>query len=278
MSIVAVRDTQVFPTYGAGLGYRRQLSDELHARREQLDVVEILADQWFGDGDLLRLRRVTETFSAVVHGVGMSVAGAGKIPGDYLRRVREIVEICGAKYYSEHMAMTHVPGMDSGHLCPPVINDEGLRACIRNINQAQEALEVPLALENISYTLTLNSDHLAMADFFAEVVSATGCLVLLDVANLYINSRNHDFDPIEYLNRIPMDRVVQVHLAGGILLASGQLLDSHSEAIAEDIWELAAETSKRCNPRAVIVERDQNFVDIEALMAEVTRGRDVYFS
>ncbi|GAA2471604.1 DUF692 domain-containing protein [Actinocorallia cavernae] len=272
-----VQHTQFIGTYGAGLGYRKQLSEELTARRAHLDVVEILADQWLGDGDLPRLQRIADEFPTVLHGVGMSVAGAGRIPGDYLRRIREVLKICGARYYSEHLAMTHSPGLDSGHLCPPVINEDSLRTCVRNIDQAQETLGVPLALENITYSLALGPDHLAAADFFAEIVSATGCLVLLDVANLYINSKNHHFDPLSYLDKFPVNRVVQIHLAGGVLLTSGALVDSHSEAIAEDIWKLAGESSKRCNPSTVIIERDQNFSDVDALITEVARGREIYF-
>ncbi|MBV2354691.1 DUF692 domain-containing protein [Streptomyces sp. J2-1] len=265
------------PTYGAGLGYRKELIEEFAQRRQELDVVEILADQWLGDPGYHGLRGVAHEFPTVVHGVGMSVAGAGRISGDYLAELRRITEICAAPFYSEHLAMTHVPGMDSGHLCPPVISEESLRTCIRNVDQAQDALGVPLALENITYSFSLGGDHLAAASFFTELVTATGCLILLDVCNLYINSRNHSFDPLGYLDALPVDRVVQVHLAGGVVASTGQYIDSHSESIGDGIWQLAAETAKRCRPSAVIVERDQNFPDMDALVKEVATSRDIYF-
>jgi hypothetical protein len=253
------------------------LSEELTLRRDEIDVVEILADQWLGDGDIPRLGEVAEEFPTVVHGVGMSVAGAGRIPSDYLTKIRKVIDTCAGQYYSEHLAVTYVPGLDSGHLCPPVISEESLRTCIRNVEHAQHVLGVPLALENITYSLSLGPDHLAAASFFAELVRATGCFILLDVTNLYINAKNHSFDPLGYLDRLPADRIIQIHLAGGVVAATGKHVDSHSETIGDEIWQLACETAGRCSPSAVIVERDQNLSDVDALMKEVARGRDIYF-
>lgn len=264
-------------TYGAGLGYRKELSKEFTMHRAEIDVVEILADQWFGYDNPRRLREVADEFPTVVHGVGMSLAGAGRIPGDYLAEVRKVTDACGASYYSEHLAMTHVPGADAGHLCPPVISDESLRACIRNVDQAQAALGVPLALENITYSFSLGADHVDAASFFTQLVAATGCFMLLDVANLYINSKNHSFDPLGYLDGLPADRIVQVHLAGGVVTSTGQHIDSHSETIGDGIWRLAAEAAERCSPSAVIVERDDNFPHFDALIKEVATGRDIFF-
>ncbi|QJT03875.1 DUF692 domain-containing protein [Streptomyces asoensis] len=262
---------------GAGLGYRKELSNEFSLHSAEIDVVEILADQWFGYDNPRRLREVADEFSTVLHGVGMSLAGAGRIPDDYLEEIRKVTDACGASYYSEHLAMTHVPGADAGHLCPPVISEEGLRACIRNVDRAQTALGVPLALENITYSFSLGADHVDAATFFTQLVAATGCYMLLDVANLYINSKNHSFDPLSYLDKLPTDRIVQVHLAGGVVTSTGQHIDSHSETIGDEIWRLAADTAERCSPSAVIVERDDNFPDFEALIKEVAMARDIFF-
>ncbi|MFC7825072.1 DUF692 family multinuclear iron-containing protein [Streptomyces sp. NPDC057375] len=264
--------------FGAGLGYRSELSQAIAAHREELDVIEITADQWLGDDALSRLHEVVCDFPTVAHGVGMSVAGAGMIPEDYLSEIRKITRACEAPYYSEHLAMTHVPGLDSGHLCPPVISEQSLRTCVRNIEQAQSVLGIPLALENITYTVAMADDHLAAADFFADVVTAAESFILLDVANLYINAQNHSFDPLEYLGRLPMDRVVHIHLAGGVVTETGKHIDSHSELIGDGIWQLAREASRRCTPKTVIVEHDQEFPDIEDLLREVNLSRKIFFS
>ncbi|MFF3335160.1 DUF692 family multinuclear iron-containing protein [Streptomyces sp. NPDC002888] len=265
------------PIHGAGLGYRKELSKEFTLHRAEIDVVEILADQWFGHDNPRRLREVADEFTTVTHGVGMSLAGAGRIPDDYLAEIRKVTDACGSSYYSEHLAMTHVPGADSGHLCPPVISEESLRVCIRNVDQAQEALGIPLAVENITYSFSLGTGHVEAASFFAEIMAATGCFMLLDVANLYINSKNHSFDPLGYLDQLPTDRIVHIHLAGGLVTSTGHHIDSHSETIGEEIWRLAAAAAERCNPSAVIVERDDNFPDFEALVKEVAMSREIFY-
>ncbi|MEU6273278.1 DUF692 domain-containing protein [Streptomyces populi] len=264
--------------HGAGLGYRKELSQEFSANRDGVDVVEILADQWFGDGNSERLSGIVDEFSTVVHGVGMSVAGAGRIPKEYLRNIRKVVRACGASYHSEHLAVTHTPGMSSGHLCPAVISEESFRVCVRNVEQAQEFLGVPLALENITYSMTLGGDHMAAASFLGDIVKATDCLMLLDVANLYINSRNYRFDPLEYLDRLPVDRIVQIHLAGGVLSSKGKHIDSHSEQVGQDIWELATAVEKVTCPSSVIIERDQNFPNFGSLLEDVKKAREIFFS
>ncbi|MDT0471069.1 DUF692 domain-containing protein [Streptomyces sp. DSM 41014] len=262
---------------GAGLGYRKELSKEFYTQRARIDVVEVLADQWFGDGNRERLREIADTFPTVVHGVGMSVGGAGRISEDYLKDAREAVRVCDASFYSEHLAVTHIPGMNSGHLCPPVISDESLKVCIRNVEQAQDFLGVPLALENITYSMTLGADHSAAASFFGDIVQATECLILLDVANLYINSRNHQFDPLKYLDLLPVERVVQIHLAGGIVSDTGKYIDSHSEQVGQEIWELASAVAVRVKPDSVIIERDQNFPDFDSLLDDVAAARGIFF-
>ena len=264
-------------TRGAGLGYRHELGDELRRHHTEVDVVEILADQWMTEPGMAVLREVAAEFPTVTHGVGMSLAGAGRIDPGYLAQVRRVVDLCGSDYYSEHLAVTHVPGRDSGHLCPPFLNEENLRACIRNVEQAQSELGIPLAIENITYSVATNPDHLAGASFLADLVTATDSLILLDVTNLYINSTNHSFDPDEYLKRLPMERVVHIHLAGGVRTTDGKLADSHSEIIDTEIWDLARRTARSCSPRTVIVEHDQNFPHIEALLDEVAAGRRIYF-
>ncbi|MCX4845488.1 DUF692 domain-containing protein [Streptomyces sp. NBC_00893] len=263
--------------HGAGLGYRQELREELKSQKQSIDVVEILSDQWMSPGGLDQLREISEQFDTVTHGVAMSLAGAGRIDAQYLDSVREVIEICDSDYYSEHLAATHVPGLDSQHLCPPVINEESRRACVRNVKQAQSVLGVPLAIENITYSVSTTSDHLEAASFFADVVCESDSLILLDVANLYINSKNHCFDAEDYLSRLPLERVVHIHLAGGVVSSTGKMIDSHSEVIAEGIWELARRTAELCNPRTVIVERDQNFPDVDVLLEEVEIGRKVYF-
>lgn len=277
MTTTAAMTASAISMAGAGLGYRFELAKELAAHEASIDVVEIMADHWHAPGSPERLREIASHFTVVTHGVDLSLAGAGRIDDDYLRFLRSVIEVCGAEYYSEHLAVTHVPGMDSQHLCPPIINEESLQACVRNVTQTQDALGVPLAIENITYTVSTVSDQLAGASFLADLVTETDSLILLDVTNLYINATNHDFDPMDYLKRLPLEKVVHIHLAGG-LTRHGKLIDSHSEIIGSEVWDLAREVAQVCQPRTVIVEHDANFPQIDSLVDEVVQGREIFFA
>lgn len=277
MTTAASRTASTVSKTGSGLGYRHELATELETHAASIDVVEILTDQWRTPGALERLREIASQFATVTHGVCLSLAGAGRIDEEYLRFVRSVVEACGSEYYSEHLAVTHVPGLDSNHLCPPIINEQSLRACVRNVTQAQDEIGVPLAIENITYTVSTASDDLAGASFLGDLVTETDSLILLDVTNLYINSRNHGFDPMDYLKRLPLEKVVHIHLAGGLTKQDGMLIDTHSEMIGEEVWDLARDVAQLCRPRTVIVEHDRNFPRFEALIDEVARGRQIFF-
>ncbi|RAG83700.1 DUF692 domain-containing protein [Streptacidiphilus pinicola] len=269
------QQTPVIPAYGVGIGYRIPLAQEIDSHADALDVVELLAEQWFGNEK--ELSRVCETHRTVLHGVGLSVASAGGVSTRHLRDLRNLVDLTEATYVSEHLALTRVPGLDSGHLCPVPIDDESLRCCTRNVLRVQEDLGVPLALENITFSVGLSRDPIAGAEFLADLARATGCLILLDVANLYINSANHGFDVVCYLDRLPLDRVAQIHLAGGTVSPTGKLIDSHSEAIEQQVWDLSVEVARRTRPSAVIIEHDANFPALSELISEVDQARAIFF-
>jgi hypothetical protein len=276
MTTVAHRTASGIATYGSGLGYRRELEQELAANAARIDVVEILADQWTTPAAVDRLREIAARYTTVAHGVCLSLAGAGRIDEGYLDLLRQIVEVCHGDYYSEHLTVTHVPGLDSDHLCAPLINAESLRACVRNVNQTQDALGVPLAIENIACSVSAGADDLTAASFLADLVTETDALILLDVTNLYINAYNRGFDPTDYLARLPMEKVVHIHLAGG-LTRRGKMIDTHSEVIGEEIWQLTEEVARLSSPKTVIVEHDTNFPLMDTLVDEVARGREIFF-
>src|SRR2546423_3314150 len=210
--------TNRIATFGAGIGYRRPLMNALWADPSRVDVLEILTDGWMAAGGLTDLCELAKTFTVTPHGVSLSLAGPGRPDPAYITRLAEIIDVVGAPYYSEHLAVTEIPGIDTGHLCPPVLSPTSLRQCVGNARTVQSELGVPLAIENITYTIALPSAGLDGPDFFAELVEKADSLILLDVTNLYINSVNHRFDVADYLDPVPLERVVHIHLAGGLTM------------------------------------------------------------
>lgn len=266
------------PFLGAGIGYRWQLREELLKSTDGPDVLEVVAERYLrmpsAMDELLALR---ERWPIVVHGVSLSIASDGCVDREMLHRMRRLCEVTGSPYYSEHLALTQVPGIDIGHLSPPWYTDATFKLIVQNIQRVQETIERPLVLENITYSHQIPGATTDQEEFLSALVAQTGCGILLDVTNLHINSVNHGFDPHRFLDRLPLDAIVHVHLAGGHE-DNGHLVDSHAHAVDETSFSLLQTLARRATVRVAIIERDQNIPRLPDLMGQVARVRNVLAS
>jgi uncharacterized protein (UPF0276 family) len=233
----------------------------------------VIIEQFMGHRRFLaELEELCESFKVIPHGIGLSI-GSERLDREYLAQIKRISDVTGSAYYSEHLAMTRAPGIDIGHLSPLWFNETVLAVTIGNVRRVQDLLEKPLVLENVTYPFDIPGATMSQTEFFTRLVEATGCGVLLDLTNLYINSVNHNFDPVAFLKAMPLDHLVQIHLAGGFL-QDGVMIDSHSEEVDEHSWSLLDTLTKLIPVRASILEHDANFPDrISALLAQVARAR-----
>jgi uncharacterized protein (UPF0276 family) len=269
----ATRHLAQIPTIGSGLGYRRDISNQILAARDRIDVLEVVTEQFFGAEE--ELEEIVDRFPVIPHGVGLSVGTVGAVDWDYLRMVKKISDITQAPYYSEHLAVTRAAGVDIGHLSPIWFTEDMLHAVINNVSTVQDFLGKPLVLENISYLFSIPNSTMTQDEFFGRMVEATGCGVLLDVANVHINAQNHGFDPVAFLEAMPLHAVVQIHLAGGYW--DGDIyIDAHSERVNGPTWALLDELVARVPIRVSILEQDAKFPDdIGVLLADIERSRRV---
>jgi uncharacterized protein (UPF0276 family) len=263
------------PSLGSGLGYRRELKDSIFASRDAIDLLEIITEQFIGDRRFLReLEEICRIFTVIPHGIGLSI-GSERPDERYLAEIRQISDLTEAPYYSEHLAMTRGGGIDIGHLSPLWFTEPVLRIAVDNVRRVQDFLNKPLALENVTYPFDIPGNSMSQTEFFQRLVDATGCGVLLDVTNVYINSENHGFDPVEFVKAMPLDRVVQIHLAGPDL-KDGMLIDGHSETVDEGSWRLLETLVSLVPVRASILEHDANFPDdFSVLLDQVSRAREI---
>lgn len=263
------------PQLGAGLGFRRDLAAETYAARHQIDFVEIITEEFTrGRRDLDRLRELTAAFSVIPHGVGLSIGSMGRLDRGHLAGIKTVSDLTGSPYYSDHLCMTRAPGIDLGHLAPLWFDGEVLRNTIDRVSEVQDELGKPLILENVTLVCNIPGAEMTQAEFFRRLVEATGCGVLLDVTNLYINSVNHRFDPVEFMDALPLDHVVQVHLAGGHR-DRGILIDSHAHPVPAAVWELFALLCERADVKGALIEHDQNFPAFDRLLGQVTKARQI---
>jgi len=262
------------PHLGSGLGYRREIHQQTMEHRDRIDWLEVISEHYLFASvqGRERLAELRAAFPIVPHGIEMSIGTPGEVDEDYLDALAALVDEIDAPYFSDHLCFTRAGGVSLGSLTPLPRSRALAKELGRKAQRIQERVGAPFILENITYHVDLRTE-LTEAEFIAELCEHCECGLLLDLTNLHTNARNHGYDAAGFLDAIPTERVVQVHLAGGTE-AHETLLDSHSSPVPEPVWGLFDELLRRAPLKASLIERDQDFPDdFGELLGEVERAR-----
>jgi uncharacterized protein (UPF0276 family) len=252
-----------------GLGWRPEIAADLLARPDVASFLEVTAEALGTRGLLREASALSEAWPVVVHGVTASLGSADGLDVERTRRLGEVTRRVRAPFVSEHIAFVRAGGVPIGHLTGLPFTPEAVRAVARNVARARRLLpDVPLLLENVAWSFRYPEDAMDEGDFHAEVAAATGCDLLLDVANLYANARNAGRDPAELLARYPLERVAMMHVAGGVL-ERGFYYDTHAHAVPAAVVDLAARVLAIAPDVPICIERDTAFPPFEELVAEI---------
>ena len=265
------------PVLGVGMGFREPYRGDVFAHRAEVDFLEITADHYFGPSreKAEELELLADHYTLIPHGLLLSLGSAEGIDEGYARTFARIVERVRPPYWSEHIAFTRADGVEIGHLAPLPFTREAVDVVCRNVDAARRIFpDVPLVLENITYTMTWPGAEMTEAQFLTEILERTGCGLLLDVTNLYTNAVNHGYEAARFLDGIPLDRVVQCHFAGGVW-EDGMLIDSHSAPTPDAVWELLDEVVARTAVKGLILERDEHLPPFAEAAAEMRRAREI---
>jgi len=256
------------PNFETGIGWRPELALSI-ARNAEIDFVEVVAENISADRIPRALEQLCERGIKIVpHGVSLSLGGAERPSSKRLSRLARLAERLDAPMVSEHVAFVRAGGIEAGHLLPLPRTREALDVLVENITEAKRALPVPLALENIATLFEWPHAEMDEATFLAEALRRTDTLLLLDVSNLYANARNHNWDAIKFLDRLPLDRLAYVHIAGGITKA-GLYHDTHAHRIPAGALDLLEELCARVDIPGVMLERDDHFPEEAELVREM---------
>jgi len=264
------------PELGVGIGYRDVYRTDIFRNHTQIDFLEITADHFFEPRPQTKelLALLSDRFPIIPHGLGLSLGSADGIDHEYLKQFANLVLLLDPPWWSEHISFTRAGGIDIGHLTPLPKTRESLRCLKENIQVALEEIRKPLILENVTQTIRFPQDTFDEASFLGELVDENDCGLLLDVTNLYINSVNHRFDPLEILHRLPADRIVQLHFVG--FHHDGEsLVDSHAHTTNPEIWQLLKEVVRFASIKGAILERDEHFPLFGELLIELDRMRSI---
>lgn len=261
---------------GFGLGLRIPHYQDYLSRSVPVDFVEIISENFMVAGGRPRhmLHQVRERHPVAMHGVSMSIGSADGLRPDYLKALKALADDVQPLWISDHLCWTGIEGFNSHDLLPLPYTEEALDLVCANINHAQDVLERPILMENASTYITYGADGLTEWAFIAEMCARTGCYLLVDVNNIYVSGTNHGFDPIEYLDGLPADRVRQMHLAGH---SQGRtcLIDTHDQPVPDPVWAVYEAACQRFGPVASMVERDDNIPPLDDLLEELAVARSI---
>lgn len=259
-----------FAVSGAGLGLRRDLLSALEATpSSQIDFMELAPENWIGIGGSLgkRLRAFTEGHPFVAHGLSLSLGGPAPLDETLVRDIKRFLDTHHICAYSEHLSYCS----DEGHLydlMPIPFTMEAVHHTAGRIRRTQEILERRIAIENVSYYAAPGAQMTEHA-FINAVLEEADCGLLLDVNNIYVNSVNHGYDPMEFLKSLPGERIAYCHIAGHYREDMDLIVDTHGANVIDPVWDLLGKAYEHFGVFPTLLERDFNFPPLPELLGEV---------
>jgi uncharacterized protein len=262
------------PDLGIGIGLRTVHFGEILSGRPAIDWFEVLSENFMDTGGrpLFVLEQVVERYPVALHGVSLSVGSTDALDRGYLQKLKALAKRTRARWVSDHLCWTGVLGRNTHDLLPLPYDRATLRHVTRRVKQVQDALERPLVLENPSTYLEYARSTMTEWEFLSELCDATGCGLLLDVNNVYVSSYNHGFDARQYIDGIPADRVVQVHLAGHTNEGT-HILDTHSGRAIPQVWKLYERLVARTGRVSTLFEWDASIPPLATVVREAAKAR-----
>lgn len=261
---------------GAGLGLRRALLGPLlSADHGAVDFLEVAPENWIRVGGRFgrQFRELVERCPLVFHGLSLDIGGPDPLDLDLVRAVRSLMDELGVSLYSEHLSWCAADG-HLYDLLPIPFTEEAVRYVADRVQQVQDIIGAPIALENASY-YAQPSAEMSELEFINAVVSASGCELLLDVNNIYVNSINHGYEAGTFLRGLPLERVRYIHVAGHYDEAPDLKVDTHGANVIDPVWDLRADAYSLLGPLPTLLERDFNLPPLPQLLQEVAQIRQL---
>jgi uncharacterized protein len=262
------------PNLGLGLGLRSQHFEHILKNNPAVDWFEVISENFMDSHGRPRyiLHQIAEKYPVVMHGVSMSIGSTDPLNFDYLKSLKQLAAEVNPAWISDHLCWTGVLTTNSHDLLPLPLNDESLKHVCNRIKQVQDYLERPLIIENPSTYASFNNSTLSEWEFLRIMTEETGCGLLLDVNNVYVSSFNNDFDPVEYINGIPYDKVVQMHLAGH-QNCGNYIIDTHDREVTNQVWQLFQLAYQLSSDTSILLEWDGNIPTFDVYHSELLKSK-----
>ena len=261
---------------GVGLGLRREMIGSLvDSIPKEVDFWEVAPENWIPLGGKYQqqLSTFTQQSNFVTHGLSLSIGGPEPLDVDFVKQVKSFVEQHEILYYSEHLSYCS----GEGHLydlMPIPFTKDAINYVSDRIQQVQDILQAPLVIENVSY-YAAPGQELSELEFTLEILKKSGCLMLLDVNNIYVNKVNHGYDAEGFINALPTEKIVYGHIAGHYNEAADLIVDTHGADVIQPVWDLLEYAYSIHGVFPTLLERDFNIPPIGDLLTEVDKIRQL---
>lgn len=262
------------PNLGIGVGLRPIHLREIFASWPPIDWFEIISENFMGGGLPLRnLEKILERYPVVMHGVALAIGSAAPLDWEYLKKLKNLAIKTKTPWLSDHLCWGRLPGARFHDLLPLPRKKEVANYVAERARIIQDFLEVPFALENLSSNASFTDDEMPEWEFYSEVIEKADILMMLDVNNIYVSSRNEGYDPKKYYSNLPLEKVVQIHLAGHTDCGR-YIIDTHDHPVCDAVWEIYREVYSKTNGVSTLLEWDDRFIPFEQTWKEALKAKE----
>ncbi len=259
---------------GIGIGLRPDHYKEIFDSEPNIDWFEIISENFMVDGGrpIEILEKILERYPVVQHGVSLAIGSPDPLDFDYLKRLKTLAQKTKTPWISDHLSWGRLAGAHFHDLLPLPYTKEVIEYVAERARIVQDFLEIPFALENLSSYVTFKQDQMPEWEFYSAIVEKADISMMLDVNNIYVSSRNHGFDPRCYYENIPLERVIQIHLAGHTDHGD-YILDTHDHPVCDEVWKLYGEVISQTGPLSTLLEWDDHFISFADTWKEALRAK-----
>jgi len=263
-----------FTDLGIGIGLRVPHYLHILKNKPVVDWFEVISENYMVDAGrpLEILDQILEQYQVVQHGVSMYFGSVDPLSREHLKKLKRLVRRTNTPFLSDHLCWGSVDGTYTHDLLPMPYTFEAAKNTADRIRFVQDYLEVPVIVENVSSYAEFHLSEMTEWEFLSEVADRADCGILLDVNNIYVSSQNHSFDPLDYVNNVPHERVAQIHLAGHSKFER-YILDTHDHAVIDPVWKLYARAIELCGPTATLLEWDAKIPSFDEVHREALKAK-----
>jgi uncharacterized protein len=256
-----------------GIGFRKDFAEEfISSDILKPSFIEMAPENWIGMGGYWKkkLDKAAEKYPITCHGLSLSIGSPDELDVPFVKRIKKFLKQYNVKIYSEHLSYSKCDNAHLYDLLPIPFRKDAVKHIVNRIKQVQDILEMPLVLENVSYYTPVAAE-MTEAEFISVIVNESGCNMLLDVNNVYVNAFNHQYDAKEFLSKLPLDKVAYIHMAGHEQVSDTLIIDTHGQAVIDPVFDLFEHTIGLVKPVPVLLERDFNIPELQELQGEINR-------